>query len=71
MTLLRLRVARHRTGLTQRELAERAGLTRVTVGLLERGQRCRPGTARRLGEALGVSIPDRMGSVPRIKGEQQ
>ena len=61
MTLPTLRVARHRAGLTQRELAERAGHTRVIVGKLERGQGCRPGTVRRLSEALGVRIGDLMG----------
>ena len=61
MRLPTLRAARHRAGLTQRELAERAGLTRVTVGNLERGQGCRPGTARKLSEALGVGIPALMG----------
>ena len=61
MRLPTLRAARHRAGLTQRELAERAGLTRVTVGNLERGQACRPGTARKLSEALVVPIAELMG----------
>jgi DNA-binding XRE family transcriptional regulator len=38
----RLRRLRHRTGLTQEMLAERAGVSVATVGALEEGQRRRP-----------------------------
>ena len=71
MTLPTLRVARHRAGLTQRELAERAGVTRVTIGLLERGRGCRPGTARKLSEALSVPIAELMGHGELATGGRQ
>ena len=49
---------RHRqaAGISQEKLAERAGLDRTSVGLLERGQR-RPGldTILGLGDGLGLA----------------
>lgn len=56
----RLRGLRVRAGLTQEELAERAGLTAKGVGALERGDRRRPypHTVRALGAALGLSADD-------------
>ncbi len=51
----RLRQLRREAFLTQRELAERAGLTQATVARLEAGtHRARPTTIRRLAAALGV-----------------
>ena len=58
MYLPNLRRRHELAGLTQAELAARAGLTRVNVGNLERGQATRPGTARRLAAALDVAIAD-------------
>ena len=48
-------------GLTQEDLAERAGLTPQGIGLLERGERRRPQryTVRKLAEALNLWEPDR------------
>jgi transcriptional regulator with XRE-family HTH domain len=55
----RLRAQRLRHGLTQAELAERAGLTQVTISKLESGrQAARPGTLRKLARALHIRIPD-------------
>jgi transcriptional regulator with XRE-family HTH domain len=55
MHLIRLRDLRLNAFLTQRELAEKAGLTQATIVRLERGQRlARPSTARRIADALGV-----------------
>ncbi|MDQ4099331.1 MAG: helix-turn-helix domain-containing protein, partial [Chloroflexota bacterium] len=53
----RLRRLREAAGLTQEELADRAGLSPVAVGKLERGQRRRPypHTVRALADALGLS----------------
>jgi len=50
----RLRFRREMAGLTQEELAERAGLSKNALGALERGSsEPRPSTIRRLAEALG------------------
>ena len=53
-----LRSLRERSGLTQRELAEVAGVARRSIAGWESGESIRPGSAGRLAEALGVSIPD-------------
>jgi tetratricopeptide (TPR) repeat protein/transcriptional regulator with XRE-family HTH domain len=52
-----LRTLRGRAGLTQEELAERAGLSAKAIGALERGdrRRPRPATLRALAAALGLS----------------
>jgi predicted ATPase/DNA-binding XRE family transcriptional regulator len=52
----RLRRLRDAAGLTQEELAERAGLTVKAIGALERGERRRPypHTVRVIGDALGL-----------------
>jgi transcriptional regulator with XRE-family HTH domain len=56
---VRLREAREARGLSQRELAVRAGLSRVTVNRLEMGRLTpRRGTLARLAEALGLSPSD-------------
>ncbi len=56
--LLRHRMA---AGLSQQELAERAGLSRRGISDLERGARRSPypATVRRLAEALGLAGPDK------------
>ena len=57
----RLRRLREAAGLTQEELAERAGLTAKGIGALERGERKRPypHTVRSLADALGLSLTER------------
>lgn len=65
-----LRQWREATGLTQEQLAERAGLTAKAIGALERGERRHPypHTVKALMEALGVSDHDRhrfAASLPR------
>ncbi len=57
-----LRQHRDAAGLTQEDLAERAGLSVDTISLLERGERRRPHrhTMRNLAEALGLSQSDRI-----------
>ena len=65
-----LRRMRERAGLSQQELAERAGLTPHAVSALERGTRTRPypHTVRSLTEALGASDEERealIAAVPR------
>ena len=53
----RLRDLREAAGLTQEELAERAGLTAKAISMLERGERKRPypHTVRSLADALELS----------------
>jgi transcriptional regulator with XRE-family HTH domain len=61
VTLSRLRYFREQAALTQQELAERAGLTRLTVMLLEQGQQQpRPATTRKLARALKIRPADLM-----------
>ncbi len=69
----RLRSLRDDAGLTQEELAARAGLTTHAVGVLERGERRRPypHTVRSLADALGLAEGDRaslLATVPK-RGE--
>lgn len=55
----RLRYYREQSALTQQELADRAGVTRLTVMLLEQGQQQpRPATTRKLARALKVKPAD-------------
>jgi transcriptional regulator with XRE-family HTH domain len=60
-------------GLSQEELAERAGLSRRGISDLERGARRspHPATARRLAEALDLADPERAALLasPRAPGE--
>ena len=70
----RLRQLREAAGLTQEELASRAGLTAKAVSALERGERRRPypHTIRSLADALGLSEHERAAlaeAVPRRDGD--
>ncbi len=59
MRVPRLKTLRQRAFLTQRELAQRAGLSEVTVNRLEQGkQTARISTIRKLAAALGVLPED-------------
>ncbi|MDP9478726.1 MAG: helix-turn-helix domain-containing protein [Actinomycetota bacterium] len=54
-----LRELRRRRGLSQREVAEQAGITQGTIWQLETGRRgAYPRTIRRLCKALGVAPED-------------
>jgi transcriptional regulator with XRE-family HTH domain len=56
IALLGLRATRQKAGLTQNELAERAGVARGTVHRLETLERgCYPRTLRKIAMALGVT----------------
>ncbi len=66
----RLRRLREAAGLTQEELADRAGLSRKAISLLERGERKRPypHTVRSLADALSLPEDERaslLAAVPR------
>lgn len=65
--LTRLRAIRERRALTQEELAQMAGLNRVTVNTIEAGHaEPRAGTIRKLAHALGVEPSDLMTPNPAI-----
>lgn len=63
-----LRALRDRSGLSQEELAERAGLSSHAVSALERGTRTRPypHTIRALSEALGASEDERSALIAAV-----
>lgn len=68
-----LRRLREAAGLTQAELAERAGISEKAVGALESGRRQRPypSTVRALADALGLTEHERaelLGAVPSRAG---
>lgn len=53
----RLRAERERQGLSQTQLAERVGITQVELSRFESGRRrCYLDTAKRLAEALGLTL---------------
>ena len=70
----RLRRLRESAGLTQEELASRAGLTAKAVSALERGERKRPypHTVRSLADALALTVAERadlQAAIPRRGAE--
>lgn len=72
LALPALRIVRERSGLSQEELAAKAGITRTAVANLERGaSRSRPSTAYRLAEALGVHRDVLTGALPPPSDEPQ
>jgi predicted ATPase/DNA-binding XRE family transcriptional regulator len=72
-----LRRYRERAGLSQEELAERAGMSSQAIGALERGDRRRPypATLRRLADALGLTDAARTAFLaavpPRRSGKER
>ena len=63
--LTRLRTIRERVPLTQRELADLAGINRVTLVRIETGQEEPfPRTIRKLAKALKVNPADLMDPLP-------
>jgi len=61
----RVRAARLKTGLTQRDLGERAGMDQAVISKLERGfHRPRIDTLRRIADALGLTVTDLLDSSP-------
>lgn len=69
MQLGRLREFRESQGLMQRELAQLAGTSEFTVMRAENGVSIRPNTARKLANALGLSVADLMEDppVPKVR----
>ncbi len=63
--LTRLRDVRQRKALTQQQLAERAGVNRVTIARIEGGKdEPFPTTVRKVADALGVEPEDLLERVP-------
>jgi transcriptional regulator with XRE-family HTH domain len=58
LKLARTKEWRESHGLTQRELAAEAGVGEVTIARIETGASVTPPTARKVSEALGVSVAD-------------
>jgi transcriptional regulator with XRE-family HTH domain len=58
LKLARTKEWRESHGLTQRELAAEAGVGEVTVARIEAGASVAPPTARKIAEALGVTVAD-------------
>ena len=52
--LTRLRIVRERRALSQRDLAQKAGVSHVTIARIELGQEPYPSTVRKLARALEV-----------------
>ena len=60
MQLPRLRERRERATLTQRELAEKAGVSRATIASIENGGQALGSTIRKLAKALNCDPADLM-----------
>lgn len=61
LKLPRLAQLRSDALLTQKELAERAGINVMTVSDIERGQSATPATVKKLAKALGIKGPELLG----------
>lgn len=60
----RLKAWRESAGETQVSLGEKAGITEFTILRAEHGADLRPSTAKRIAEALGISVADLMEEPP-------
>jgi len=63
----RVRQSRIESMLSKAELARRANLSVLTVDRIEKGYGCRMNTKRKILEALGLSLADRV----RVFGEEE
>ena len=66
-TMNRIRAARQALGLTQSELATKAGISARTIHAVEKGRTCRQATKRRILSALGVPWELRAEYFPRVR----
>ena len=62
-----LRQARELSGLSAAELAERAGLHRVTVANYERGMHCPPETWGRIEKALRQALDEHVRTAEKVR----
>jgi transcriptional regulator with XRE-family HTH domain len=65
MQLTKLRDWRQMSGMSQEELARRAGLSHAAISRIECGAGCTPATARKLAYALNLEIPDLVANPPQ------
>ncbi len=66
-----LRKARELSGLSARELAERAGLNRVTIANYERGMHCPKETWARIEKALRQALDQHTRALEKVKKQLQ
>jgi len=59
-----LRKVREEQMMSKAELARRAGASVLTIDRIERGERCRHATKRKILDALGIDIIDRQKVFP-------
>lgn len=71
MKIPRLREWREAMGETQLTLAERSGVAEHTISRIEQGYGARPNTAKKLADALDVSVMDLMESPPVLAGKAE
>jgi ribosome-binding protein aMBF1 (putative translation factor) len=62
-----LRQARELSGLSGRQLAERAGLHRVTIANYERGMHCPQDTWAKIERALRVALDERVRAAEKLR----
>lgn len=65
-----LRRVREEQMMSKAELARQAGISVLTVDRIERGERCRHATKRRLLEAFGIDLVDRQKVFPDPPAEE-
>jgi DNA-binding XRE family transcriptional regulator len=62
-----LRKIREQNLISKAELARKAGLSPLTVDRVEKGEKCRPGTMRRIILALGYDLSEKQRVFPHLK----
>ena len=67
MRLIRTKEWRESRGFTQKELAAEAGVGEATVARIELGASVLPNTARKLADAMGITVVDLMENPPLPK----
>jgi transcriptional regulator with XRE-family HTH domain len=61
-----LELKRYELGLTQVEVAERAGLSQASVSQAETGAHLSPKTAKALADLYGISVAEVLGVTPEL-----
>jgi transcriptional regulator with XRE-family HTH domain len=67
----KIRAARRRAGLSQAELATKAGISQATLSRIERGEGDpRTNVLEEIARACGVALPELLGDDPRVTGTE-